>query len=353
MRNGTYDRKCDRRIIQKFICRICGKRFSQQAYCCTYYLKKPKLLPQIAAGMLTCAAARQIARAIGCSHTTVIHQGNRIGRHALLFASYALEHLKAVRESMVLDHFETFQYCQEMPVGIATVVGRNSLFTYEIDAVAHKLGGEMTPGRIKRLESLQNRFGEIPPGSYRQSTVRVLKRLIQKVPTGKQLHLITDGKPEYRTAARPFIESDLLRMTSFPNPPRRVKHEPGSAVAVTRDREMFPVDLLHKLIRHSGANHKRETIAHGRRVNAIMLRLYVFKVWRNFVKDKSERSPQRKTPAMEVGLVTRFLDWRQVLSRRLFPWQQSLSSTEQILYAMKMETPAVGRNRHHDLVHAY
>ena len=122
---------------------------------------------------------------------------------------------------------------------------------------------------------------------------------------------------------------------------------------MTRDQAMFPVDLLHKLIRHSNANHKRETIAHGRRVNSIMLRLYAFKVWRNFGKDKSERCPQRKTPGMEIGLVDRFLGWKAVLSHRMFPWRQNLSDTEHRLYAMKMKTPAVGRNRHHDLVNAY
>jgi hypothetical protein len=116
---------------------------------------------------------------------------------------------------------------------------------------------------------------------------------------------------------------------------------------------MFPVDLLHKLIRHSSANHKRETIAHGRRGNAIMLRLYGFTTWRNYIKDKSERRPQRRTPAMELGLVDRFLDWKQVLSRRLFPWRLKLSDMELRLYAMAMETKAVGNNRHHQLTNAF
>jgi len=350
---GSYRRKCDRRTIPRFQCKICDRTFSLQTFACTYYLKKPKLLPQIAAGLVACGAARQTARSLGCSHTTVLHQANRIGRHALLLNALAMEQMGTIRESVVFDHAETFQYSQEMPVGIGTVVGKASLFTYSLDPTPHRLGGAMTPGRAKRLKALEKRCGKLPTGSYRRSTERILEQLIPKVRPGEQLHLITDGKPDYQAAARRHIASGILRMEAFPNPPRRPKHEPSGKQALVRNRAMYPVDLLHKLIRHSSANHKRETIAHGRRINAIMLRLYGFTAWRNFIKDKSERCPQRKTPAMEVGLMDRFLDWRQVLSRRLFPWRASLSEMERQLYSKVLETPAIGHNRHHELANAF
>ena len=344
---------CDRRTIPRFRCNTCRRTFSQQTFSCTYYLKKPKLLGQIAAGLVACGAARQIARTLGCSHTTVVHQANRIGRHSLLLHALALKQMGYLKETLVFDHAETFQYCQEMPVGIGTAVGKESLFTYELDPEPHRAGGAMTPDRARRLKALKKRAGPLPTGSYCRSTERILAQLLPKVQPGEQLHLITDGKPEYRAAARRHIESGTLRMDAYPNPPRRLKHVPRGKHAAARDRAMFPVDLLHKLIRHSSANHKRETLAHGRRANAIVLRLYGFTTWRNFGKDKSERCPQHKTPAMEIGLTDRFWDWKQALSRRLFPWRLKLSEMERKLYAMKMDTPAVGKNRHHDLVNAY
>ena len=353
VRFGVYRRKCDRRTIPRFRCNTCRRTFSQQTFACTYYLKKPKLIQSIAAGLVACGAARQIARTLNCSHTTVVHQANRIGRHSLLLHALALERIKHLRESLALDHAETFQYCQEMPLGIGTAVGKESLFTYGLDPVPHRAGGEMTPGRARRLKTLEKRVGPLPTGSYCKSTERILDQLIPKMPSGEQLHLITDGKPDYRAAARLHIESGKLRMDIYPNPPRRLKHVPRGKQAAVRDRAMYPVDLLHKLIRHSSANHKRETLAHGRRANSIILRLYGFTTWRNFAKDKSERCPQHKTPAMEIGLTDRLWDWKQALSRRLFPWRQTLSEMEQRLYAMKMDTPAVGKNRRHDLVNAY
>ena len=327
--------------------------FGQQTFSNTYYLKKPALLPRVAAAMVACCAARQAARTLGCSHTTVVHQANRIGRHALLMNALSLEQLDAVREPAVLDHFETFQYCQEMAVGIATAAGARTGFIYAIDPATHRQGGEMLPGRAKRLNALIRRHGPMPKGSYRKSTERVLKKLLPKVRSGEQLRLITDGKPDYRAAAAPHIASGRLILDSYPNPPRRLKHEPKSKQAILRDRAMFPADVLHKLIRHSSANHKRETIAHGRRVNSIMLRLCVFMIWVNFGKDRSERCPRGRSPGMDVGLVDRVMDWKQVLGRRLFPWRQTLSAMDRKLYSMAMETPAAGNNRRHDLINAF
>jgi hypothetical protein len=62
---------------------------------------------------------------------------------------------------------------------------------------------------------------------------------------------------------------------------------------------MFAVDVLHGLWRHSSANHRRETIAFARRANAIMERGYLFAVWRNFVKARTERHPEQGTRSGE------------------------------------------------------
>ena len=240
-----------------------------------------------------------------------------------------------------------------MPLGIGTAVGNESLYTYGLDPTLHRLGGEMSPGRVKRLKSLEKRYGPIPNGSYRESLSRILERLLPRVRKEEQLHIIVDGKPDYRTAAQRHLESGRLRMEVYPNPPRRRKRESRSRQAAVRDRVMFPVDLLHKLMRHSNANHKRETLAFGRRANSIMLREHGFTVWRNFGKDVSERRPQRQSPAMKIGLTDRIWGWKEVLCRRLFPWRINLSAMDRKLYSMGLETPAVGKNRRHELKNAF
>ena len=82
---------------------------------------------------------------------------------------------------------------------------------------------------------------------------------------------------------------------------------------------MFPVDCLHALLRHSMASHRRETIAFGRRLNALVERLFLAIIWRNFVKKRSERRSDPTTPAMLAGVTDRPWSWSRALARRIFP----------------------------------
>jgi hypothetical protein len=68
---------------------------------------------------------------------------------------------------------------------------------------------------------------------------------------------------------------------------------------------MFAVDAWHALIRHSTAHHRRETLAFGRRLNALMERFFLLIIWRNFVKQRSERRPDATTPQRALGLEAR------------------------------------------------
>ena len=81
---------------------------------------------------------------------------------------------------------------------------------------------------------------------------------------------------------------------------------------------MFAVDLLHKLLRHCQAHHRRETIAFGRRTDHVVGRAALLAVWRNFIKLLTERRPSTETPAMRIGLTERRWSWTDVLAERLF-----------------------------------
>ena len=74
-----------------------------------------------------------------------------------------------------------------------------------------------------------------------------------------------------------------------------------STVARTPHNPLFPVNLLDLLIRHSSANHKRETIAFSKRRQSAAERLFVLVVWRNYLKSFSERK-RDATPAQRLGI---------------------------------------------------
>ncbi|HZN53952.1 MAG TPA: hypothetical protein VFB67_01400, partial [Candidatus Polarisedimenticolaceae bacterium] len=123
-----------------------------------------------------------------------------------------------------------------------------------------------------------------------------------------------------------------VRLEAYPNPKRGPKGSPRSPEAIVRDWAMFPIDQLHQLIRHTCADHKRETIAFGRRLESILGRIHLIAVWKNFLKARSERKPDRSTPAMRIGLTDAPWRWERVLSRRLFPERVRLTGFLRNLY---------------------
>ena len=103
---------------------------------------------------------------------------------------------------------------------------------------------------------------------------------------------------------------------------------------------MFPVDQLHQLLRHSCADHKRETVAFGRRLESIIGRANLLAVWKNFIKARSERAPDRTTPAMRLGLTKEPWRFERILARRLFPQREPVAESALRVYR-KRWTPAL------------
>jgi len=329
--------------VIRYRCPTCERGFSQQTFACSYYLKRPELLLPIAAGLVAGSAHRQIARSLGCAPSTVTRLSARLGRHALLLQALALQDLGGLDEPVNLDHFETFVFSQEDRLAIATPVGQQSWFSYGIDPAPHRRGGR----RASRKRALKRPLPEREPGSVVRSAKRVFDLLLGL--SDGPVDVVSDDHPAYKHAER--AANGPIHRRIYPNPPRG----PGSdqAVARERDRQMFPVDLLHKLWRHTQAHHRRESIAFGRRSNAVMERAFLFIVWRNFVKRVSERKSDAIAPAMRLGLVPRPLEWREVFSQRLFPGRIRLPRGWMKVYRRRWVTPAVGRNLAHVLVHAF
>lgn len=269
----------------------------------------------------------------------------RIGRHALLLQALALLQLRDLDEPVNLDHFETFVFSQEDRLGIATPVGQRSWFSYGLDPAPHRRGGK----RAANKRALRRPLPPKEPGSVVRSARRVFDLLLSL--SSGSVEVVSDDPPAYTHAERSASAFGAIHRRVYPNPPRG----PGSdqAVARERDRQMFAVDLLHKLWRHTQAHHRRETIAFGRRSNAVMERGFLFIVWRNFVKKVSERSGEPITPAMRLGLASRPAEWGQVFARRLFPERIRLPRGWRKVYRRGWITPAVGRNLPHALVQAF
>ena len=113
----------------------------------------------------------------------------------------------------------------------------------------------------------------------------------------------------------------------------------SSRAARTTGNPLFPVNRMDLLLRHGGANHKRETIAFSKRRQSAMERVAVFAVWVNFQKSRSEKR-RDATPAQGLGLVDHRLSTREILSRRFFPTRIPLPEPWQRYYGGHVPTRA-------------
>jgi hypothetical protein len=265
----------------------------------------------------------------------------RLGRHAILFHARSLSQLPQLSEPVVHDHFEVFIGRQDRALGIGTAVGAVSRFVYDVDPAPHR-GSGRRPDRTSERPGPQR-----ARRPYVESIKRTIRLLIPQLPEGERLVLKVDGRSDYRVALHEGALGRRVSLQVFPNPVRGPKGTPRSAEAVRRDLAMFPADQWHQMLRHTCADHKRETIAFGRRLESILGRAALMAVWKNFIKPRSERLPDRSTPAMRLGLTDRRWRWERILSRRLFPGRERVSASALRIY-QKQETPFLPRfNRRH------
>ncbi len=335
-RIGTYRRQLAPHRIQRFLCRACRRSFSTQTFSTTYWQKRPDLDARILARTVGCMANRQIARDLDVSPETVNRHVARLGRHCMLHHLEMLERTPPPAD-LVVDGFESFEWSQYFPIHHHVAVGKGTDFFYFFTDSPLRRKGRMTEHQKRRRAALERTHGRPDPKAVEKD----MRELLRTVLRGRsKARLYSDDHPAYRRALRGLGAEVDHRIT------------PGSA---HRDRSnpLWEVNLLDLLIRHSSANHKRETIAWSKRRQASAERLAILLVWRNCMKGRREKQRGSPTPAMELGLLDRRLTVGDLLSERLFPGRIMMPARWEEYYRRRIRTVVLGRQREHKLRYAF
>jgi transposase-like protein len=334
-RAGFFSRQAVPHRIQRFRCCYCRRYFSTQTFRTDYWLKRPDLLLEIFHRLVACSGFRQIARRYDISPQTVLTHSARLGRHCLLFHEEQRPR-GPLREAIALDGFESFEFSQFHPTRFHVVVGKLTHFFYGFTCSELRRSGRMTAAQKRKRLRLELELGTPDPRQSMDDVTRIL-RLVTRDSTSIELH--TDAHRDYPRAIRRL--RDL-----------RAEHRTiSSRASRTPQNPLWPVNHLDLLIRHSGADHKRKTIAQAKRRQSSIERLFVFLVWLNYAKWFSE---QRRdvTPAMSLGLASRRLRLEQILEWRRFPHRVNLPSCWAPYYWRKIQSRELRRNREHRLRYA-
>jgi hypothetical protein len=294
------------------------------------------LLLTVAQRLVGCSGFRQIARELDVSPQTVLGLSARIGRHCLLFHE---QHRPKgeLAEPQALDGFVSFEWSQYHPTQFHFVVGQQSHYIHGFTDSEVRRSGTMHIGQRRKRARLEARHGRPDPRSVERE-VTALLRLVTAGATRLVLH--SDEHRDYPRA--------LSRLGHL----KEIAHHTISSRARRDTRNpLFPINLLDLLIRHSGANHKRETIAFSKRRQSAAERLWLLVVWRNHVKSFSERK-RDATPAMRARVSERRYTLKAILSARLFPGRIVLPERWARYYWRHTPTRCLPRARTHTLRYA-
>lgn len=350
---GSYQRKCDGRIVPRFRCTACERTFSQQSFAVTYYLKRPELMIPIARAMVACEAHRQTARSLDCAASTVTRQAARIGRHAILLQCLTLEELGPLEEVVVYDHFECFGVSQYFPIGVGTAYSDRSRLLLSIDLAPHRRTGRMSSAQKRRRRVLESANSRPHPRSYEKATRETLDRLLLLLAPDAPLRFVSDDHKQYAAAVKKHVETQRIMHQTYPNPRRGPKGSSRSALARRRDAALETVDQAHQFLRHSLSHHRRETIAFARRHNALAERIFAHGVWLNYIKLLSENTPQAGTRAMKAGLTDERWSWERIFARRLQPFRVVPPGSWETIYRRRLDYPRCAEGKEHKLINAF
>ena len=335
VRNGFFRHRSLPHRVQRFRCVDCGRHFSEQTFRATYWLKYPELIERIFADLVACAGYRQIARKYEVSPQTVALHASRLGRHCLLLHGRLCPE-GPIAEPLVLDSFQSFEFSQYHPTLFHLVAGQHSHFLYGFTDSELRRSGRMTARQKRRRADLERTLGRPDPRSIQREVARLLAIV---APQPQRLVLHTDEHQDYPRARGDLPHLDVEH------------HTVSSRAARTSRNPLFAINLLDLLIRHSGANHKRETIAFSKRRQSAAARLWVFLVWRNYGKWFSERK-RGQTPAMRAGACSHRWSIKRILRERLFPGRIALPERWQVYYWGLTPTRRIPNARSHRLTYA-
>ncbi len=280
-------------------------------------------------------ANRQIARDLKVNQGTVDRIISRMGRHCLLFHCRTIETVAPPNE-VVVDGFVTFETSQFFPFHHHNAVEKDTDFFFYFTDSEVRRSGVMTAAQKIRRGELEAMYGRPDSQAERKDMTHLLQVTLEGQ-TSAVVH--SDGHQSYPRAIRD-TECDIQHVVT-PGRNHRDKYN-----------KLWPINLLDSLIRHSGANHKRETIAWSKRRQSSAERLAIFLVWRNYVKARREKKPRGPTPAMERGMFDHQLSVEEIFSERIFRDHVELPRQWAEYYDRKVVTRCLVKNNVHDLSYA-
>lgn len=301
---------------QRYKCKFCHQQFSENTFGLDYRKRLADLSERVLHWSMNGMSNNSIAHLLKTAEATVRDRLFEMGQQSLLFEKE--NEPREIKEDMAYDGYETFTHSQFSPCYINTAVGKKSHFIYHNTFSPLNRKGRMTENQKQKNAELIKKFGLYPRDSVYLETCYILQNLSSKAP-GKIIW--TD---EHRAYLRAYRSFDC-----------RLEHKTISSLE-RRDaaNPLFPINRLHSLYRHFLSSQKRETIAFQKHEAALLEKIQLMKIYRNFMKPKfvkkTKYDPHASewSPAMYVGIAEKVLSFQEVFGIRKMKSQIKLDERE-------------------------
>jgi transposase-like protein len=301
---------------QRFKCIECKVQFSSNTFGLDFRKRSVGLSENVLHYSLNGMSNNSVARLLKVAEGTVRDRLKTMARQSLIFEKQ--NYPARIREDVAYDGFETFTHSQFSPCYVNTAVGSHSMFIYHNTFSPLNRKGRMTlEQRMKNLE-LINKHGLYPQSSVYEESIYVMKNLSE---LGAGRTLFTDEHKSYGRAYRSF--NCLMDLETISSKARRDSSNP-----------LFPINRLHNLYRHFFSSQQRETISFQKHEAALLEKLQLMKIYRNFMnpkfvkKNKFDSNAHEWSPAMYVGVANKVLSFEEVFGVRKLKSQVRLDQKE-------------------------
>jgi len=281
-----------------------------------------------------------MARQHGVAHATIQRHVERIGRHLLLLHETrrpsARDRLPS--EPVVVDGLRSFAGGQYWVLEITNLIGAHSYYSHDFVVTERRRSGTMRDAQRRRRAVYEKKLGRPDPQGLRKHVQDLLQA---SLPGRGPVELRSDEEKAYVQALR-----------RLEGRPRIAHHTTPSTAPRTPRNPLFAVNAHHAFMRHSGSNHRRETISFSKKVGSVILRHAIFQAWVNQVKLASEREGHT-TPGQRLGVVRQRLRVRDLFGPRLFPARIHLRRRVRDYYWGRVRSRFLARERTHRLEYAF
>lgn len=306
-RKGSYVRKVDLRIVQRFRCLTCGSHFSSQSFRVDYRLRKPWLPLAVFQALVAKTTLRQTARSLGCKLDTVLHHLRLVGRHGRHVHRKYLERARAcgggLSGTFQLDELETFERNRRLcPLTVPVLVQRKTWFVVHAEVASMPARGNLRPfDRIKK-ERYEKEFGRRISKSKEAVTACALALRAALDPEAR-CSIETDQKKTYPPVFRAVFG-------------RRVAHNWISSTA-RRDRGnlLFTINNCLAQARDNMSRLVRRNWGHSKLERNLRWHLWAWILYRNYVREIT-CAARGVSSASAAGIAARRLMPREVLQWR-------------------------------------